>query len=578
MKQNNKFPESIQLFKKYEKNFEDSTFDPYSNYDKVFNDIYSNFSKAEKKLMRDYHNTISMATGIKCGLTENENEENALKYLNYGINMVINPIRNILLNELFKCNFEIINFGINILLYSMFYHIVIDENNDMNKSLSRKFLYYECNLLPYDLFLNKNVINRNTAKIKENDENEIKTYSNKDNVKIEVSGEQKEIPTIIVENFNNEKDKNLLLFKTEIYELKYKDKNDIYKKDFILDINIINSLINLLQSFHPYCSLELLLTIYNIQYLSCPIQNNKNEEETKKNKEKDNEKEKEKVNDIISKDLMFSKEHIVKLIEVFIDFIEKLKLYFLKNISFKYISFELLENTWNEYKNDYSFNVKNLIIKYILTPYYICIPSTLFNVEDFPFKSDNNKFTFKIFILGYLALKDLLKNKKSEIFPLENGNFEYKTGDKINFENINIDSSKFKILKILLKKNNKDEFEECILFVYKNSIIFGYEEKNEKKESKIIKIKGIHPLRELEICLDNSSNNSLQIYFKSNNYLIELESNAKRKEIKAELEQKRNEFRKWEHDNFYKLLEEEEKKYKELLGKYKINFDGKIKV
>ena len=176
-------------------------------------------------------------------------------------------------------------------------------------------------------------------------------------------------------------------------------------------------------------------------------------------------------------------------------------------------------------------------------------------------------------------MKDLLKNKKSDVFPLENGNYEYKIGDKINIESINIHSSKFKILKILLKKNNKDEFEECTLFINKNSIIFGYEEKNDKNDSNIIKIKRIHPLRELEICLDNSFTNSLQIYFKSNNYLIELESNEKRKEIKAELEQKRNEFRKWEQDNFFNLLEEEEKKYKELVEKYKFNFyyGGKIK-
>lgn len=82
----------------------------------------------------------------------------------------------------------------------------------------------------------------------------------------------------------------------------------------------------------------------------------------------------------------------------------------------------------------------------------------------------------------------------------------------------------------------------------------------------------MHPLRELEICLDNSFTNSLQIYFKTNNYIIQCESNEKRKQIKADLEMKRNEFRKWEQDNLLKLLNEDEKKYKELNEKNKFDF------
>ena len=44
---------------------------------------------------------------------------------------------------------------VNILMYSIYYSILNDENNDMNKSLSRKLLYYECEILPYDLYVNK---------------------------------------------------------------------------------------------------------------------------------------------------------------------------------------------------------------------------------------------------------------------------------------------------------------------------------------------------------------------------------------------------------------------------------------
>ena len=163
-----------------------------------------------------------------------------------------------------------------------------------------------------------------------------------------------------------------------------------------------------------------------------------------------------------------------------------------------------------------------------------------------------------------LLFFDLIINKNKNKFPIENGNLEYKIGDKINEKTINIHNSKFKILKILLKKNFKDDFEESIIFMNKNSIIFGNEEKNSDDGINNIKVKYIYPLRELEICLDNSFPNSLQLYFKKNNHIIQCESNERRKEIKVELEQKRNEFRKWEQDNILKFFSDEENKYKDL--------------
>ena len=107
--------------------------------------------------MRNYHNIISVATGIKSGLSENEFENNVLNNLNNENNMIDNPIKKIIFEDFFNCPFELIKMGFNIMLYSMFYKILLDKNNDMNASLSRKFLYYECNLLPYELFLAKNV-------------------------------------------------------------------------------------------------------------------------------------------------------------------------------------------------------------------------------------------------------------------------------------------------------------------------------------------------------------------------------------------------------------------------------------
>ena len=100
----------------------------------------------------------------------------------------------------------------------------------------------------------------------------------------------------------------------------------------------------------------------------------------------------------------------------------------------------------------------------------------------------------------------------------------------------------------------------------KNCFIFGNEEKNTNEGINIIKVNYIYPLRELEICFDNAYPNSLQLYFKKNNHIIQCESNEERKEIKAELEQKRNEFRKWEQDNIIKFFTEQENKYKELVN------------
>jgi hypothetical protein len=139
--------------------------------------------------MRNYHNIISMATGIKSGLSGNEFENNVLNNLNSEKNMIDNPIKKIIFEDFFKCPFELIKMGINIMLYSMFYKILLDKNNNMNASLSRKFLYYECKLCPFDLYLNKSIVNRNIIENNENEEkgedieNHINDINDKDNTK-----------------------------------------------------------------------------------------------------------------------------------------------------------------------------------------------------------------------------------------------------------------------------------------------------------------------------------------------------------------------------------------------------------
>ena len=506
---NPKFKEIILLQKKYENAFADPEFDPYDKYDEIYKEVISKFSKKDMDFMLDYHNTISRATGIKCGISENEYEINVLKILNEEKNLGENPIRKIIFEEMFKYKEETINMNVNLLLYFLFFKMVNDEE-DMNNSISKKFLYNECGLIPYELYINNNIKNiKITSKETEN-------------------GNTKDI------NENGFK-----LFKTENYELKYaNNEKELKNKEYEYDINLVNNLINLLQNSNPFCSLEILFIIYNIKYLLFPITNSNNENENK--------------NNIIDEKnihhIEFTQEQKTTLFNILFTYTQKINS-LLTNIGIKYSAFESLENIWNTYHDEYSFNSKNTIIKYLLSTHFISIPSLTNNIDEYPFKISNNKYLFNTYLMGYLSLYNLIYFNNKNAFLIENGNFEYKIGNKINIETVNVHNSKFKILRILLKKINSDEFEESVIFMNKNCIIFGNEEKILDNKINNINVKYIYPLRELEICLDNSYPNSLQLYFKKNNHIIQCESDEERKDIKVELEQKRNEFIKWEQDS-----------------------------
>ena len=522
---NPKFKEIILLQKKYENAFADPEFDPYDKYDEIYKEVISKFSKKDMDFMLDYHNTISRATGIKCGISENEYEINVLKILNEEKNLGENPIRKIIFEEMFKYKEETINMNVNLLLYFLFFKMVNDEE-DMNNSISKKFLYNECGLIPYELYINNNIKNiKITSKETEN-------------------GNTKDI------NENGFK-----LFKTENYELKYaNNEKELKNKEYEYDINLVNNLINLLQNSNPFCSLEILFIIYNIKYLLFPITNSNNENENKNNI-------------IDEKNILhieFTQEQKTTLFNILFTYTQKINS-LLTNIGIKYSAFESLENIWNTYHDEYSFNSKNTIIKYLLSTHFISIPSLTNNIDEYPFKISNNKYLFNTYLMGYLSLYNLIYFNNKNAFLIENGNFEYKIGNKINIETVNVHNSKFKILRILLKKINSDEFEESVIFMNKNCIIFGNEEKILDNKINNINVKYIYPLRELEICLDNSYPNSLQLYFKKNNHIIQCESDEERKDIKVELEQKRNEFIKWEQDNISNFFSTQENKFKEIL-------------
>ena len=522
---NPKFKEIILLQKKYENAFADPEFDPYDKYDEIYKEVISKFSKKDMDFMLDYHNTISRATGIKCGISENEYENNVLKILNEEKNLGENPIRKIIFEEMFKYKEETINMNVNLLLYFLFFKMVNDEE-DMNNSISKKFLYNECGLIPYELYINNNIKN------------------------IKITSKETENGNIKDINENGFK-----LFKTENYELKYaNNEKELKNKEYEYDINLVNNLINLLQNSNPFCSLEILFIIYNIKYLLFPITNSNNENENK--------------NNIIDEKnihhIEFTQEQKTTLFNILFTYTQKINS-LLTNIGIKYSAFESLENIWNTYHDEYSFNSKNTIIKYLLSSHFISIPSLTNNIDEYPFKISNNKYLFNTYLMGYLSLYNLIYFNNKNAFLIENGNFEYKIGNKINIETVNVHNSKFKILRILLKKINSDEFEESVIFMNKNCIIFGNEEKILDNKINNINVKYIYPLRELEICLDNSYPNSLQLYFKKNNHIIQCESDEERKDIKVELEQKRNEFIKWEQDNISNFFSTQENKFKEIL-------------
>ena len=522
--QNPKFKEITLLKKKYENFFSDPEFDPYDKYDDIYKDIISKFSKKDMDSILEYHNIISKATGVKCGLSENENEINVLNVLKEEKNMGENPIRKLIFEEMFKYKDESINMNINLLLYFLLYQMVNEDDNNINSTLSSKFLYKECGLIPYELYI-KNKIKNESKQTQKEPEN--------GNIKEKI-------------------DHGFKLFKTENYELKYPDKESGNKEEYIYDVNIINNLINLLQNSNPFCSLEILFIIYNIKYLFYPT--------SVTNIETDN-------NNKIENDINhieFTPEQKARLINILYIYTQKINSLLSKS-NIKYSAFESLENIWNIYHNEYSFNTKNAIIKYLLSPNYISIPSLTNGIDEYPFKINNNKYVFNTYLMGYLSLYNLIYYNNNNAFLIENGNFEYKIGNKINIETVNIHNSKFKILKIFLKKVNSNDFEESVIFMNKNCIIFGNEEKISDDKINNINVKYIYPLRELEICLDNSFPNSLQLYFKKNNHIIQCESDEERKDIKDKLEQKRNEFIKWEQDNISNFFSVQEHKFKEIL-------------
>ena len=122
--------------------------------------------------MLEYHNIISKATGIKCGISENEFEINVLNALKSEKNMESNPIRKIIFEEMFKYKNESINMNVNLLLYFLLYKLSNEEEENINVTISRKFLYNECGLIPYDLYINNNIQNiKQTKKDEENGNN-----------------------------------------------------------------------------------------------------------------------------------------------------------------------------------------------------------------------------------------------------------------------------------------------------------------------------------------------------------------------------------------------------------------------
>ena len=497
LQQNPKFKNISEIMKKYEKTSKESNFDPYDNYDNILTDIISKFSKKEMDFMKDYHKTISIATGVKCGLSEDDFKCNILFLLKEDKDLAENPIRTIILDKIFHQKDELINFNVNVLLYSVLYKLINDDKSDMSKSLAKKMMYFECGLMPYDLYYRKKILNEEKVEIFE------------------------KVPDVI---------NKFKLFRTQTYELKY-IFNDIYKEKYYFENNLVNNLINLLESENHFCLLHFLIIVYNIKYILQPI--------------------------ILSPENQIPEliigEQIMKMKKKLQSYIHQINL-LLEKIHIKYQAFSSFENIWNLYKADYAFNSNNLITKYMLTSYYISIPSFNNTNEEYPFRiNKSDKYNFELALIAYLSLYDLINiNNKHSKFPIGGGIHEYKEGDEIN-------NTELKKMRASIQKNNMGEFEDNIIIINEKNLIFGIEEKNS------IKVKNIHKLGVLEVCIDNSFPNSLKLYCNNDIYLIKCESDEERKNLKDELERKRNECKKLEQEgivNFF--IEEEEKINKEL--------------
>ena len=525
------FKEIKSIHEKYLKFFEEDPnfdLDKNENFMSLQKEFLNKLNKKQQEELIQNQKNISIATGIKIGLSLRENQLNILNILfqkanNNGINLIRENIFNILL----KSKNENILMGIITLIY------ISNNRKEINKKLLSS-----CLILNYDNWKEiskeiniekKNIIenhienNIDELKIKNNISEEF--YNNKNNdefieSKIEKNSEQRDN---IQKNNVNIDNNNKSIINPNLNEQKIKKQNlmnyfnkynNIEKTDYFKEY--IDILLEILKIPKIYNNLIDQLIIINLKnFIS-----SKNNESIITNEFKNN----------IKNILYHYLDNIFSIINNNNFITENL--------------YENFINQWNIYCQDFNLKLKKYINE---TANYFLIPELSQNVEDYPFKiieKDIDKFNQNLltfFILNdfFLIINENSKDLIEKKCPIENPLNEYKL---FSYFDLSINVKDDLIFNFKLKKKFDNSYEEMIGVIYKNILLIG------KKIENKIQIKETIPIRTIE--LNYLEDNKLIInYNKEGKYLdkiIEFNTKEERKKIRDLLNIKRVEIKNWE--------------------------------
>ena len=195
-KKNSSMNEIREIVNKYEEiSDKDDTFNPNSDsfLTKITKDVISYFSNSEMNIMTMYHNYLSIATGVNCGLSTKNNQYCVMmkfkklytKYFDESLNLKYKLINNDIKTKIFsflnKKDDDLI------LITNIFIRLFLINDNE----LITKFLLQEGKLL-------------NTSLLNDNDIKKINEINNDPNFNIEdYKYEKNNSPNIILQNKDN---------------------------------------------------------------------------------------------------------------------------------------------------------------------------------------------------------------------------------------------------------------------------------------------------------------------------------------------------------------------------------------
>ena len=476
------------------------------NKEEIIAEFLSSLSISDKNEMFKYHNSISIATGVQCGLSEDKYKLSIINILSEekeDKNISENIIKKTLFENILKGTDELSILNTNLLLYVI-----------LNKKEISQELLSEYKLAPYKSWCNN--INHNDL----SDLLDVLAGMNKN--------QEKKIQNNLINNDLNDIFSNFKIKKeNDIFDNNYyKSKYQLNQKEY--DDNLVKTLLNLLV-LKQFCFIQPLIIIYNLRSL------------------------------LIEKGRcsILSNEDKSTIYKTFFAYISNIKETLNNNSMECELSYELFSNNWTLYNESYDYRKeKNEIEKFILSPYYFVKPSFNEEIEDYPFLNlQNYKETFKYEIFVYMSLHDFIislnGNENGLIldkFPIENGYFDYENEKDLDIEIINKNGKNY----TRMKKSYNNEFDPLVFTFYKNYIYFIKEDINLLDDISSYKLTKKICLRSIEVSLTNEFENGLIIYFISNgNYsdiILQFSDDDTRKKIKSLLESKRKDARQWEKE------------------------------